>query len=118
MVELTSYIKGIGAMMQRSDTVIADALWEAIHAEVQDFVQNKLATMLRTSFKKKKDLSRILSDMRTIAADWMANSSRLEPELHTSKRGGDESNGVSFQPRPVSPTAAQVRFSPWDLMFL
>ena len=34
MVELTTYIKGIGAMMQTSDTVIADALWEAIHAEV------------------------------------------------------------------------------------
>lgn len=107
MVELTTCIKGIGVMMQRSDTVIADALWEAIHAEVQDFVQNKLATMLRTTFKRKKDLSRILSDMRTIAADWMASTSRLESE-HNTKRGGDENNGVSFKPRPVAPTTAQV----------
>ncbi|XP_057867272.2 protein PIR isoform X2 [Cryptomeria japonica] len=108
MVELTSYIKGIGAMMQKSDTVIADALWEAIHAEVQDFVQNKLAIMLRTTFKKKKDLSRILSDMRTIAADWMANTIRPETHQNASRRGGDDNNGVSFQPRPVAPTAAQV----------
>lgn len=45
-------------MMLRSDTLVADALWETVHAEVQDFVQNTLATMLRTTFRKKKDLSR------------------------------------------------------------
>lgn len=58
MVELVSYIKGIGSLMQKSDTLVADALWETVHAEVQDFVQNILATMLRTTFRKKKDLSR------------------------------------------------------------
>lgn len=57
-MELVSYIKSIGSMMQSSDTLVADALWETIHAEVQDFVQNTLATMLRTTFRKKKDLSR------------------------------------------------------------
>lgn len=50
--------------MQRSDALVADALWETIHAEVQDFVQNTLATMLRTTFRKKKDLSRWESDWR------------------------------------------------------
>lgn len=44
--------------MQQCDTLVADALWETIHAEVQDFVQNTLATMLRTTFRKKKDISR------------------------------------------------------------
>ena len=58
MVELVSYIKSVGSMMQRCDTLVADALWETIRAEVQDFVQNTLATMLRTTFRKKKDLSR------------------------------------------------------------
>lgn len=58
LVELVSYIKSIGSMMQQCDTLVADALWETIHAEVQDFVQNTLATMLRTTFRKKKDLSR------------------------------------------------------------
>lgn len=48
--------------MQRYDTLVADSLWETIHAEVQDFVQNTLATMLRTTFRKKKDLSRWNSD--------------------------------------------------------
>lgn len=45
-------------MIQRCDTLIADALWETIHVEVQDFVQDKLDIMLHTSFRKKKDLSR------------------------------------------------------------
>lgn len=58
LVELVSYIKSIGSMMQRCETMVADALWETIHSEVQDFVQNRLATMLKTTFRKKKDLSR------------------------------------------------------------
>lgn len=43
-------------MMQHCDTLVADSLWETIHLEVQDFVQDKLDTMLRTSFRKKKNL--------------------------------------------------------------
>lgn len=108
LVELVSYIKSIGSMMQRCDTLVADALWETIHAEVQDFVQNTLATMLRTSFRKKKDLSRILSDMRTLSADWMANTSKPESELQSLNHGGEESKATYFYPRPVAPTAAQV----------
>ncbi|XXG67953.1 hypothetical protein AAC387_Pa06g1174 [Persea americana] len=108
LVELVSYIKSIGSMMQRCDTLVAEALWETIHSEVQDFVQNKLATMMRTTFRKKKDLSRILSDMRTLSADWMANTSKPEIELQSLSHGSEESRGNSFYPRPVAPTTAQV----------
>ncbi|KNA11936.1 hypothetical protein SOVF_130140 [Spinacia oleracea] len=108
LIELVGYIKSIGSMMQRSDALVADALWETIHAEVQDFVQNTLATMLRTTFRKKKDLSRILSDMRTLSADWMANTSKQENELHSLQQEGEESKGSYLYPRPVGPTAAQV----------
>ncbi|KAL2538706.1 Protein PIR [Forsythia ovata] len=108
LVELVSYIKSIASMMQKADTLIADALWETIHAEVQDFVQNTLATMLRTTFRKKKDLSRILSDMRTLSADWMANTSKLDSDMQSFQQGGEENRGNFFYPRPVAPTAAQV----------
>jgi cytoplasmic FMR1 interacting protein len=57
MVELISYIKGVGNMMERVDTRVADAIWESLHAQVQDFVQNKITLMLRTTFKKKKELA-------------------------------------------------------------
>lgn len=105
LVELVCYIKSIGSLMLRYDTLVADAIWETVHAEVQDFVQNTLATMLRTTFRKKKDLSRVLSDMRTLSADWMANTSKPESE---SQHGGEESKGNFFYPRPVAPTATQV----------
>ncbi|RYR02559.1 hypothetical protein Ahy_B06g081353 isoform B [Arachis hypogaea] len=108
LVELVSYIKSVGSMMQRCDTLVAEALWETIHAEVQDFVQNTLASMLRTTFRKKKDLSRILSDMRTLSADWMANTNKSESELQSSHHGGEESRANIFYPRAVAPTAAQV----------
>ncbi|CAI9755823.1 unnamed protein product [Fraxinus pennsylvanica] len=108
LVELVSYIKSIASMMQKADTLVADALWETIHAEVQDFVQNTLATMLRTTFRKKKDLSRILSDMRTLSADWMANTSKLDSDMQSFQQGGEENRGNIFYPRPVAPTAAQI----------
>ncbi|KAI5667752.1 hypothetical protein M9H77_17605 [Catharanthus roseus] len=108
LVELVSYIKSIASMMQNMDTLVVDALWETIHAEVQDFVQNTLATMLRTTFRKKKDLSRILSDMRTLSADWMANTSKPDSDLQSFPHGGEESKVNFFYPRPVAPTAAQV----------
>ncbi|KAG0477886.1 hypothetical protein HPP92_012605 [Vanilla planifolia] len=95
-------------MMQHCDTLVADALWETIHGEVQDFVQVKLDTMLRTSFRKKKELSRILSDMRTLSADWMANTGKQEDghaALHLER---EEPKPNTFFPRPVAPTAAQV----------
>lgn len=119
LVELVGYIKSTGSMMQKCDTLVADALWEIIHAEVQDFVQNKLATMLRTTFRKKKDLSRILSDMRTLSADWMANTSKPETEVHSSQHTGEDSKGNFFYPRPVAPTAAQIhclQFLIYDLV--
>ncbi|CAH9085991.1 unnamed protein product [Cuscuta epithymum] len=108
LIELVSYIKSIGSMLHKADTLVVDALWETIHAEVQDFVQNTLAIMLRTTFRKKKDISRILSDMRTLSADWMANNTRLDSDVHSFQHGSEESRGNLFYPRPVAPTAAQV----------
>ncbi|KAJ4833404.1 hypothetical protein Tsubulata_028614 [Turnera subulata] len=107
LVETISYIKSVGSKMHRCDSLAADASWETIHAEVQDFVHNTLAPMLRTTFRKKKDLSRwILCDMRTLSADWTANTSKPESELQS--HGGDESKGNFFYPRPVAPTAAEI----------
>ncbi|XP_074559467.1 protein PIR [Curcuma longa] len=108
LLELVGFIKSVGLMMERCDTLVADALWETIHAEVQDFVQDRLDTMLRTTFRKKKDLSRILSDMRTLAADWMANTNRGDPELRSLPQENEEIKQVAFYPRPVAPTTAQV----------
>ncbi|KAG2554842.1 hypothetical protein PVAP13_9KG584400 [Panicum virgatum] len=108
LLELIGYIKSIGLMMQHCDTLVSEALWETIHMEVQDFVQDKLDTMLRTTFRKKKDLSRILSDMRTLSADWMANTSKADPEQHSLHQETEEMRQNTFYPRPVAPTAAQV----------
>lgn len=44
--------------------------------------------------------------MRTLSADWMANTSK--PESDVPAHGGEESRENFFYPRPVAPTAAQV----------
>ncbi|KAL6660319.1 hypothetical protein ACP70R_002441 [Stipagrostis hirtigluma subsp. patula] len=108
LLELIGYIKSIGLMMQRCDTLVSEALWETIHMEVQDSVQDKLDTMLHTTFRKKKDLSRILSDMRTLSADWMANTTKADNEQHSLHQETDEMRQNTFYPRPVAPTAAQI----------
>lgn len=52
--------------------------------------------------------------MRTLSADWMANTSKTEPELHSLNQESEETKQNTFYPRPVAPTAAQVQltFSP------
>lgn len=57
-------------------------------------------------------LFRILSDMRTLSADWMANNSRPEAEQQSMHHVGEESRGNIFYPRAVAPTAAQVSLYP------
>jgi cytoplasmic FMR1 interacting protein len=58
LMETIGYIKGVGTMMERVDTLVANTVWESVHAQLQDFVQAKIPTMLRTSLRKKKALAR------------------------------------------------------------
>lgn len=46
--------------------------------------------------------------MRTLSADWMANTSKPDSDLQSFPHGGEESKVNFFYPRPVAPTAAQV----------
>lgn len=46
--------------------------------------------------------------MRTLSADWMANTSKPETEMQSYPHSGEESRGTFFYPRPVAPTSAQV----------
>lgn len=46
--------------------------------------------------------------MRTLSADWMANTSKPDSEMQAFHHGGEESRGNFFYPRPVAPTTAQV----------
>lgn len=48
--------------------------------------------------------------MRTLSADWMANTSKAEPEQHSVHQETEEMRQNTFYPRPVAPTAAQVPF--------
>lgn len=46
--------------------------------------------------------------MRTLSADWMANTSKAESDLQPLQHGAEESRGSFFHPRPVAPTSSQV----------
>lgn len=46
--------------------------------------------------------------MRTLSADWMANTSKPESDFQSLQHGGEENRGNIFYPRPVAPTTAQV----------
>ncbi|XP_024519238.1 protein PIR [Selaginella moellendorffii] len=106
MVELISYIKGVGSMLEHVDTQVAETVCEVIHSQLQDFVQNKLSLMLRTSMKKKKELSRIVTEMRTIAADW--TNSNGDQEKGSFRKTKDETDRFPITVRATAPTAAQL----------
>nr|PNR59501.1 hypothetical protein PHYPA_002292 [Physcomitrium patens] len=109
LIEAIGYIKGVGIMMERADTLVANTVWESIHTQLQDFVQSKIPTMLRTSLRRKKEIARLLSDMRTIAADWQGKSPQVEKVK--SRKLSREDNlvpPVSYHPRAAFPTAAQL----------
>lgn len=48
--------------------------------------------------------------MRTLSADWMASTSKADPEQHSLHQETEEMRQNTFYPRPVAPTAAQVSF--------
>ncbi|CAM6128500.1 unnamed protein product [Calypogeia fissa] len=108
LLEITCYIKGVGSMMEKVDTLVADTIWEAVHTQLQDFVQNKLAIMLKTTFKKKKEITRILASMKAIAADWMGNDSNGGLDQSFGRRIKDDNGTVSFLTRAAAPTTAQI----------
>ncbi|CAM6089472.1 unnamed protein product [Calypogeia fissa] len=108
LLEMTSYVKGVGSMMGRVETLVADTVWEAIHAQVQDFVQNKLASMLRTTFKKKKEITRIMEHMKRIAGDWIGSDNIAGPNQASMRRTKDDNTPVVIHNRSVAPTAAQL----------
>lgn len=47
--------------------------------------------------------------MRTLSADWMANTNKPEVELLSLPNETEETKGSTFYSRPVAPTAAQVQ---------
>lgn len=110
LLETIGYIKGVGTMMERADTLVANTVWESVHAQLQDFVQAKIPTMLRTSFKRKKELARLLSDMKTIAADWQGKPPPVGEKVKSRKLSREENivPPVVYNPRAAFPTAAQL----------
>lgn len=48
--------------------------------------------------------------MRTLSADWMANTSNPEQELHSLCQENEDNKQTTIFPRPVAPTVAQVAF--------
>jgi len=59
-------------------------------------------------------MSRILMDMRTVAADWMGNATSYTESDHTLSKPKDENGKPSsrgFYSRAAGPTATQVSYS-------
>jgi hypothetical protein len=46
--------------------------------------------------------------MRTLSADWMANTSKADPDQNSLHQETEDMRQNTFYPRAVAPTAAQV----------
>ncbi|KAG6751838.1 hypothetical protein POTOM_044048 [Populus tomentosa] len=78
------------------------------HKRVKSHIQQNSLLFLLINMSR-QPVEMIVSDMRTLSADWMANTNK--PESYLQSHGGDESKGNFFYPRPVAPTATQIGHS-------
>lgn len=70
LVDVIAMIKSLEGIMLKQTTLLAPVLREAIHHEMQEFLQDTLNDMITRSKKKKRAVYNVLHDLRTIAADW------------------------------------------------
>lgn len=116
ILDLLVLIKGVGGMMTSNAALFQQAVREAIHGEVQEFVRAPLSALLKKNGKKgKSEVIGMLLHLRAIVADWIGGSEHATiPRKSKSRMGtstpvpNDLEQISPIMARPVPPSAAQV----------
>lgn len=107
LVEFISMIKGLAHIMLKEDALLSPIIRNAIHEELQLFIQMGLRDIIRhATSKKKKDLRNDLLQLRFIGADWSTGIEPQDPSLQGKKPPKDDK--ISLPTRAVAPSATQL----------
>ena len=72
LVDVVGMIKGLGALMMESESVLMPLIRRHIHDEVQDFLQTDVARPLRKAYKRNRGGTKeVMLQMRDICGDWI-----------------------------------------------
>uniref|UniRef100_A0A6V3J2R0 CYRIA/CYRIB Rac1 binding domain-containing protein n=1 Tax=Lotharella globosa TaxID=91324 RepID=A0A6V3J2R0_9EUKA len=70
LVDVIGMLKGLGSLLQKSETIFIDLCWRYIHDVMQHFVHAMLTRPMRKAFKAhRSQVLRIMQTMREICAD-------------------------------------------------
>mmetsp|Transcript_5680 Transcript_5680/g.13826 ORF Transcript_5680/g.13826 Transcript_5680/m.13826 type:complete len:1293 (-) Transcript_5680:418-4296(-) len=107
LVDIIGMIKGLGSLMQESETIFIDLCWRYIHNQVQTFVHAMLARPMRKAFKSHKNaLLEMMKSMRFMCLDAIKGSEKIEDykQVKTEIQNLD----YKFPTRFTPPTVDQV----------
>eukprot|EP00471_Norrisiella_sphaerica_P011983 CAMPEP_0184501642 /NCGR_PEP_ID=MMETSP0113_2-20130426/48214_1 /TAXON_ID=91329 /ORGANISM="Norrisiella sphaerica, Strain BC52" /LENGTH=1294 /DNA_ID=CAMNT_0026890469 /DNA_START=114 /DNA_END=3998 /DNA_ORIENTATION=- len=107
LVDVIGMVKGLGSLLQRSETIFVDLCWRYIHNSMQYFVHGMVVRPMRRAFKAKRtNVLNIMQRMRDICADYFPGAERREDY----KQGKKEILEIEykFPQRYTPPTVDQV----------
>mmetsp|Transcript_12508 Transcript_12508/g.22725 ORF Transcript_12508/g.22725 Transcript_12508/m.22725 type:complete len:1296 (+) Transcript_12508:131-4018(+) len=79
LVDIIGMIKGLGSLLQKSETIFIDLCWRHIHDNVQNFTHAMLTRPMRKAFKSKRsEVLKIMQTIRDICADNIPGSNLSE----------------------------------------
>eukprot|EP00954_Amorphochlora_amoebiformis_P005293 417356-Amorphochlora_amoeboformis.AAC.2 len=79
LVDVIGMLKGLGSLLQKSETIFIDLCWRFIHDKMQDFVHGMLTRPMRKAYKAKRNqILRIMKIMREICGDYIPGAEMAE----------------------------------------
>mmetsp|Transcript_39820 Transcript_39820/g.66707 ORF Transcript_39820/g.66707 Transcript_39820/m.66707 type:complete len:1295 (-) Transcript_39820:208-4092(-) len=77
LVDVIGMVKGLGSLLQKSETIFIDLCWRHIHDVMQSFVHAMLTRPMRKAYKAKRNhILEIMKRMRHICADYIPGAER------------------------------------------
>mmetsp|Transcript_3212 Transcript_3212/g.4850 ORF Transcript_3212/g.4850 Transcript_3212/m.4850 type:complete len:1295 (+) Transcript_3212:39-3923(+) len=79
LVDVIGMLKGLGSLLQKSETIFIDLCWRHIHDKMQHFAHAMLTRPMRKAMKNKRHIIlEIMKSMRAICADYIQGQEMSE----------------------------------------
>lgn len=106
LVDVMSMIKGLGALMMKSEDMFVPLIRWYIHDKVQDFLQKQLAKPLRKAHKRNREVKKVMIQMRNIGGDWINRDEMIEDYKQDKKLLAQLNR--DFPRRAAAPSVTQI----------
>lgn len=107
LVDVVGMIKGLGSLLQRSESVFIDLCWGHIHNKMQTFLHEQLARPLRKAYKARRSkVLNIMLELRNMGGDYLEGKELKDD--YKNKKADILSTTYDFPKRFTPPTVDQL----------